>query len=50
MTVILDEAEAIEGALKMARPGDLVMVFTAKKDGLWPIITGFQPDLEADSA
>ena len=50
MTVILDEAEAIEGALRMARPGDLVMVFTAAKDNLWPIITDFRPDFEETSA
>jgi cyanophycin synthetase len=43
--VILDELEALETALRLARPGDLVVHFAADVDAAWHCIKEFRSDL-----
>ena len=40
---ILSEARAVETALNMARPDDLVLVFPTAVDAVWSQVIGFQP-------
>ena len=47
---ILSEARAVETALRMARPGDLVLVFPTAVDAVWNQVTAFQPAGQATSA
>ncbi|PLR08754.1 cyanophycin synthetase [Caulobacter flavus] len=44
---ILNEASAVERALHMARPGDLVLVFPTDVDAVWRQVTLFQPSRAA---
>ncbi len=44
ITVIPDEQQAIDAALRMARPGDLVLVFADALARSWKQITRFKPD------
>ncbi len=47
ITVIVDEQQAIEGALRMARPGDLLLVFADALARGWKQIVNFSPDADA---
>ncbi len=40
---ILSEARAVETGLRMARPGDLVMVFPTSVDAVWKQVVDFKP-------
>lgn len=40
---ILSEARAVETGLRMARPGDLVMVFPTAVDAVWKQVVDFKP-------
>ena len=44
ITVIVDEQQAIEAALRMARAGDLLLVFADALARGWKQITNFRPD------
>ena len=44
ISVIPDEQQAIDGALRMAAPGDLVLVFADALARSWKQITKFKPD------
>jgi cyanophycin synthetase len=44
VTVIVDEQEAIEAALRQAQPGDLVLIFADALARGWKQITQFKPD------
>ena len=44
ITVIPDEQEAIDAALRMGRPGDLLLVFSDALVRSWKQITKFRPD------
>jgi len=46
VTVIIDEQEAIEAALRMARAGDLVLVFADVLARGWKQIVNFRPDAD----
>ena len=46
MTMIIDEQEAIEGALRMARAGDLVLIFADVLARGWKQITNFRPEAD----
>jgi cyanophycin synthetase len=41
--VIPDEAQAVDGALAMARPGDLVLLFADALTRTWNQVTHFVP-------
>ena len=43
VSIIPDEQEAIESALKMAQPGDLLLVFADALTRSWKQITKFRP-------
>jgi len=47
--VIVDEQESIEGALRMAQPGDLVLIFADALARGWKQITQFRPDTTSAS-
>jgi len=47
ITVITDEQEAIDGALRMARATDLVLIFADALSRGWKQIVNFKPDLDA---
>jgi cyanophycin synthetase len=40
---ILSETRSIDAALRMARPGDLVLIFPTLVDAAWTQVTAFQP-------
>jgi cyanophycin synthetase len=40
---ILSEARSVAAALRMARPGDLVLVFPTAVDAVWKQVTSFRP-------
>ena len=40
---ILSETRSVDAALRMARPGDLVLVFPTAVDAVWKQVTAFQP-------
>jgi cyanophycin synthetase len=40
---ILSETRSIDAALRMARPGDLVLVFPTAVDAAWTQVTAFAP-------
>jgi cyanophycin synthetase len=40
---ILSEARSVDAALRMARPGDLVLVFPTAVDAVWKQVTSFRP-------
>jgi cyanophycin synthetase len=44
ISVIPDEQEAIDAALRMGRPGDLLLVFSDALVRSWKQITKFRPD------
>lgn len=44
ISTIPDEQQAVDAALKMGRPGDLVLVFADALARTWKQITKFQPD------
>jgi cyanophycin synthetase len=46
---ILSETKSVEAALKMARPGDLVLLFPTSVDAVWAQVTTFQPDARGDT-
>jgi cyanophycin synthetase len=46
ITRIVDEQDAIETALRMARPGDLLLVFADALARGWKQIVNFRPDLD----
>ena len=48
VSIIPDEQEAIDSALKMARPGDLLLVFADALARSWKQITKFRPAGAAD--
>lgn len=52
ISVIPDEAEALDAALQRARPGDLVLAFGDNVERCWSQITEFEPGIErrADSS
>lgn len=41
---ILSETRSVDAALRMARPGDLVMLFPSSIDAVWSQVTAFRPD------
>jgi cyanophycin synthetase len=45
ITVIPDEQEATQAALRMARPGDLLLVFVDNAARSWKQVVEFQPEL-----
>jgi len=47
ITVIADEQQAIEGALRMAQTGDLVLIFADALARGWKQIVNFRPDVDA---
>ena len=47
VSIIIDEQEAIEAALRMAMPGDLVLIFADVLARGWKQITQFRPDVAA---
>lgn len=47
LSIIPDEQEAVDAALRMGRPGDLVLVFADALTRTWKQITKFQPSGEA---
>ncbi|CAN5487954.1 cyanophycin synthetase [soil metagenome] len=47
---ILSETEAIDAALRMARPGDLVLVFPSGVEAAWRQVEGFSPAANGDRA
>jgi cyanophycin synthetase len=47
ITVIVDEQQAIEAALRMARAGDLLLIFADALARGWKQITNFRPDASA---
>ncbi len=50
ITVIVDEQQAIEGALRMARAGDLLLIFADAVSRSWKQIIYFRPEREAGGA
>jgi cyanophycin synthetase len=46
ITMIIDEQQAIEGALRMARAGDLVLIFADALARGWKQIVNFRPDAD----
>ncbi len=50
ITVIPDEQQAVDAALKMARPGDLVLVFADALTRTWKQIIRFKPDGDMPAA
>jgi cyanophycin synthetase len=50
ITVIVDEQQAIDGALRMARAGDLVLIFADAVSRSWKQVIYFKPDREAGGA
>jgi cyanophycin synthetase len=50
ISVIPDEQEAVDAALRMAGPGDLLLVFADALARTWKQITKFQPDRQATRA
>jgi cyanophycin synthetase len=44
ITIIVDEQQAIEAALRMARPGDLVLIFADALARGWKQIVNFRPE------
>ncbi len=40
---VAEEPAAVEAALRMARPGDLVVILPTDVEGVWRQITGFEP-------
>ena len=47
---ILSETEAIDAALRMARPGDLVLVFPSGVEAAWRQVAAFTPAANRDPA
>jgi cyanophycin synthetase len=47
ITVIPDEQAAIDGALRMARPGDLLLIFADAVSRSWKQVIYFKPEREA---
>ncbi|MCE2903188.1 MAG: cyanophycin synthetase [Gemmatimonas sp.] len=47
ITTIIDEQQAIEAALRMARPGDLLLIFADALARGWKQIVNFRPDDDA---
>ena len=47
ITTIVDEQQAIEAALRMARPNDLVLIFADALARGWKQIVNFSPDDQA---
>jgi cyanophycin synthetase len=41
---ILSETKSVDAALRMARPGDLVLLFPTSVDTVWNQVTAFKPD------
>jgi len=50
ISVIADEQQAVDAALKMARPGDLVLVFADALTRTWKQIIRFKPDGDMPAA
>ena len=50
ITVIVDEQQAIEGALRLARAGDLLLIFADAVSRSWKQIIYFRPEREAGGA
>jgi len=50
ITVIPDEQQAIEGALRMARAGDLLLIFADAVSRSWKQVIYFKPEREAGGA
>jgi cyanophycin synthetase len=50
ITIIPDEQEAIDAALRMGQPGDLLLVFADALTRSWKQVTKFKPDGAAVSA
>jgi cyanophycin synthetase len=50
ITIIPDEQEAIDHALRMGRPGDLLLIFADALTRSWKQVTKFKPDAEAVGA
>ena len=50
ISVIADEQQAVDAALKMARPGDLVLVFADALSRTWKQIIRFKPDGDMPAA
>ena len=50
ISIIPDEQEAVEAALRMGRPGDLLLIFADALARSWKQITRFQPAGAPDSA
>jgi len=50
ITIIPDEQEAIDHALRLGRPGDLLMIFADALTRSWKQVTKFKPDASAVGA
>jgi cyanophycin synthetase len=50
ITLIPDEQEAIDHALRMGRPGDLLLIFADALTRSWKQVTKFKPDAETVGA
>jgi cyanophycin synthetase len=50
ITIIPDEQEAIDHALRLGRPGDLLLIFADALTRSWKQVTKFKPDAETASA
>jgi cyanophycin synthetase len=50
ITIIPDEQQAIDHALRMGRPGDLLMIFADALTRSWKQVTKFKPELSASAA
>jgi len=44
ITLIPDEGEAVDAGLRMARPGDLLLIFVDQITRSWKQVIGFRPD------
>jgi cyanophycin synthetase len=47
---ILSETKSVDAALRMARPGDLVLLFPTSVDAVWNQVTAFKPDFPPSQA
>jgi len=50
ITLIPDEQEAIDAALRMGQPGDLVLIFADALTRSWKQVTKFKPDMSLHAA
>jgi len=49
ISIVVDEQQAIDAALRMGQPGDLVLIFADALARGWKQIVNFRPDVDASS-